>query len=160
MDKGKTPDAWEAKTLRKATAHDIPALCVARKRQLADEGLVADAPIDEELSAYFERTMADGSLVEWVAEDNGEVVATAGIVFMPFPPTFANPAGTRGYVTNMYTVPSHRGQGLASKLLRKLLEEARERGVRKLLLCASQMGRPVYRRLGFAERGGWMELEL
>lgn len=37
--------------------------------------------------------------------------------------------------------------------------ETRE-GVRKLLLCASEMGKPVYRQLGFCHNDGWMELDL
>lgn len=146
--------------LRRATTADIPALCEARKRQLADEGLAADVCIDSELAAYFERTIADDSLVELVVDEAGEIVATAAVAFMPFPPTYTNPVGTRGYITNMYTAPSHRGRGLATRLLRGLLEEAKGRGVRKLLLCASEMGRPVYQRLGFQDKEGWMEIDL
>lgn len=146
--------------LRRATEADVPALCEARKRQLVDEGLTKVANIDTELVSYFEKTLADGTLVEWVAEEDGHIVATAALAFMPFPPTFENPQGTRGYVTNMYTAPSHRGKGLASSLMGKLLDEARGRGIRKLVLCASEMGKPVYRRCGFCEKDGWMELNL
>ncbi|MDO4806471.1 MAG: GNAT family N-acetyltransferase [Coriobacteriales bacterium] len=125
-----------------------------------DEGLAQVASIDAELLAYFDKTLADETLVEWVVEEDGEIVATAGLVYMPFPPTYANPVGARGYVTNMYTTPRHRGRGIASCLLVKLLDDARARGVRKVLLCASEMGKPVYLRCGFRENGGWMELDL
>lgn len=152
--------AGKAYVLRRATVDDIPSLCEARKKQLADEGLAQDVRIDDELTAYFEGSLVDGILVEWVAEDDGDIVATAAIAFMPFPPTYANPIGTRGYITNMYTVPSHRGRGIASQLLRGLLDEARRKGVRKLFLCASEMGKPVYQRQGFCENDGWMELDL
>lgn len=146
--------------LRRATVEDIPALCEARKRQLVDEGMRPDAPIDDELRCYFEASLADGTLAEWVFEDEGEVVATAAIAFMPFPPAFNNPAGTRGYVTNMYTAPSHRGRGIASRMLPLLMDEARRRGVRKVLLHASAMGKPVYERQGFRVNDSWMELDL
>ena len=146
--------------LRKATVADIPALCEARKKQLIDEGLAPVASIDEELADYFATTLANDSLVEWVLDQDGEIVATAGLALMPFPPTYTNPAGTRGYITNMYTAPSHRGQGVATRLMAKLLDEAKERGIKKLLLSASEMGKPVYRKHGFRENDGWMELDL
>lgn len=146
--------------LRRATIEDIPALCEARKKQLVDEGMRSDTPIDDELRSYFEASLANDTLVEWVLEEEGEVVATAAIAFMPFPPAFNNPAGTRGYITNMYTSPSHRGKGIASSMLLLLMNEARQRGIRKVLLHASQMGRPVYERQGFKANDSWMELNL
>ena len=146
--------------LRRATTADIPALCDARRRQLVDEGMPPDTSIDDELRLYFETSLADGTLVEWVCEEDGEIVATAAIAFMPFPPAFNNPAGTRGYVTNMYTAPSHRGRGIATSMLPLLIDEARRRGVRKVLLHASLMGRPVYERQGFRANDSWMELDL
>lgn len=146
--------------LRKASCSDIPMLCKARKKQLIDEGLSADANIDAELTAYFEKTLADGTLIEWLVEEDGQVVATDGLALMPFPPTYTNPAGTRGYVTNMYTAPSYRGRGLATQLMGKLFDEAKALGIKKLLLHGSEMGRPVYRRQGFQDKEGWMELDL
>jgi len=146
--------------LRRATTKDIPQLSDLRKCQLADEGLASEADIDEELRAWFERTLGDNSLVEWVFEEEGEIVATAGVVFMPFPPTYTNPVSIRGYVTNMYTAPNFRGKGIATKLLHRLVDEARARGAHLLLLSAAEMGRPVYERCGFREREGWMELSL
>ena len=146
--------------LRRATVEDIADLCEARKRQLVDEGMRPDAAIDDELRSYFEASLAGDTLAQWVFEDVGRVVATAAIAFMPFPPTFNNPAGTRGYVTNMYTSPSHRGRGIASRMLPLLMDEARRRGVRKVLLHASRMGRLVYERQGFQASDGWMELDL
>lgn len=146
--------------LRKATAADVPALCEARKQQPIDEGLAPVASIDRELDAYFKRTLADETLVEWVFEEGGAIVATAGLALMPFPPAYADPIGTRGYITDMHTAPSHRGRGIASRLMAKLLDEARERGIHRLLLSASEMGKPVYRKCGFVDNDSWMELEL
>lgn len=146
--------------LRRATAKDIPALCEMRKRQLVDEGLRPDTHIDDELRAYFETSLANDTLAEWVYEDEGVIVATAAMAFMPFPPTFSNPIGTRAYVTNMYTAPSHRGMGIATRMLPLLIDEAKQRGIRKVLLHASQMGRPLYERQGFKPNDSWMELDL
>ena len=47
------------------------------------------------------------------------------------------------------TLPEHRGQGLARRLLHAALAEARERGLRTSSLQATKLGYPVYERLGY-----------
>jgi GNAT superfamily N-acetyltransferase len=98
--------------------------------------------------------------VEWVAEENNVIIATAAIVFYEFPPSYTNESGIKGYITNMYTAPAYRGRGIAASLLDKLRTEAKERKVQLLWLNASKMGRPVYQRLGFKDSYDWMELRL
>ena len=47
------------------------------------------------------------------------------------------------------TDPSHRGRGLASRLMAAALADAQERGLRTSTLQASPMGQPIYARLGY-----------
>ncbi len=47
------------------------------------------------------------------------------------------------------TAPSHRGKGLASRLMSVALEDARKRGLETSTLQSSAMGRPVYEKLGY-----------
>lgn len=145
---------------RLATIHEISTLADLRKQQLADEGISADKDIDVELHDFFMKKMKDGTLVEWVAEENNIIVATAAIVFYEFPPSYTNESGIKGYITNMYTAPAYRGRGIAASLFDKLRTEAKERKVQLLWLNASKMGRPVYQRLGFKDSYDWMELRL
>ena len=145
---------------RIATEQDIPAMCRIRKQQLIDEGSFPDTEIDSELNRYFADRLADGSLVEWLAEEDGEIVATAAIVFMEFPPAFTNVKGIRGYVANMYTAPGHRRKGIATGMLDRLMDEAKKRSVHKIFLIASIYGKPVYKQFGFVEGNKWMELDL
>lgn len=116
---------------RAATANDIGVLAELRKKQLIDEGIVPDSDIDNELIDFFTKKLNDNSLVEWVGIENNMVVATAAIVFYYFPPTYANKSGIKGYITNMYTAPKYRGQGIATVLLGKLVLEAKKRNVKK-----------------------------
>ncbi|HEX8645777.1 MAG TPA: GNAT family N-acetyltransferase [Thermoleophilaceae bacterium] len=57
------------------------------------------------------------------------------------------------YVTWVGTVEEARGRGLASRLLRQALADARERGCTTTTLIATRLGRPVYARLGYEELG-------
>jgi GNAT superfamily N-acetyltransferase len=51
------------------------------------------------------------------------------------------------------TIPEARGRGLASRLLRRALVDARERGCTTTTLQATRMGYPVYSRLGYRDLG-------
>ena len=145
---------------RPARTEEIDQLAELRKQQLIDEGQLPNCNMDRELHAFFVQGMQDDTLVEWVAEENGALVAAAAIVFYPFPPSFTNPGGIRGYLTNIYTSPAFRGRGIAGDLLRLLIAEAKKRKVSTLMLSASAMGRPVYEKLGFAGDKSWMTLRL
>ncbi len=145
---------------RKAAASEIETLTELRKRQLADEGVEPSVEIDRELRGFFQDKLGDGSLVEWVAVEEGEIVATAGIMFYDFPPSYTNQSGRCGYVTNMYTRSEFRGRGIATKLLGRLMDEAQDRGVSKLMLGASSMGRPVYEKFGFQREDSWMIMRI
>jgi GNAT superfamily N-acetyltransferase len=145
---------------RKATVNEIDQLIYLRKKQLVDEGIEPNQEIDTELKEFFINKMSDGSLVEWIVEDNEEIIATGAIICYEFPPTYTNKSGKKAYITNMYTKESYRGQGIATKLLTKLVAEAKTAGIIKIWLGASKLGRPVYKKFGFKEANEWLELDI
>jgi len=145
---------------RTATLEDINEISEIRKRQIQDEGQTPDIDIDEDLYKYFEKYMGSGELIEWVAEDEGKIIATAAIVFMDFPPSFNNKTGRTGYVGNVYTADAYRGKGIAGQLLEKLEEEARARGITRLLLHASEVGRKAYLKSGYYDVDYEMEKDI
>lgn len=144
----------------KATVNEIDQLIYLRKKQLVDEGIEPNQEIDTELKEFFTNKMSDGSLIEWIVEDNEEIIATGAIVFYKFPPTYTNKSGKKAYITNMYTKESYRGQGIATKLLTKLVAEAKTAGIIKIWLGASNLGRPVYKKFGFKEADELLELDI
>ncbi len=56
-------------------------------------------------------------------------------------------------ITGVATLPESQGQGLASLLLSRLIEEACERGMVTSSLQASRAGAPVYAKLGYRDVG-------
>ena len=152
---------------RKAEQSDIKEISELRKKQIQDEGQTPNIDIDEDLHRYFEKYMGSGELIEWVAEEEsedetgaGRIIATAAIVFMDFPPSFNNKTGRTGYVGNVYTADEYRGQGIAGQLLEKLEEEARARGITRLLLHASAAGRKAYLKSGYIDVDYEMEKDI
>jgi GNAT superfamily N-acetyltransferase len=141
-------------TIRRATAEDadeLTRLRLAMQMELfAGDGRGASPEeIVEHNRRYFREHLPVGDFVAFVAEVDGEIVGTSGIVVYQAPPTQGNPTGIEGYVMNMYTVPEHRGHGIATRLLDHLVEHVRALGGRRAWLRASDSGRPVYHRYGF-----------
>lgn len=142
-------------TYRRATLADVDVLVDFRLRFLADRAGTERAP-DEELIAgnlreYFADAMPRGAFVAWLAERDGAVVATSGLVVWRIPPNNSVATGRQAYVLNMYTVPEARRRGICTALLEKMIEEARALGLSRVHLHASTIGEGIYRRRGFVE---------
>ena len=99
---------------------------------------------------------ASKNLVEYVAEENGNIIATGAVVFYFYPPSYTNKSGKIAYITNMFTSPEYRRQGIATKMLKLLEDEAKRRNIHVMRLGASKLGRPVYEKFGFLQENEWL----
>jgi len=81
-------------------------------------------------------------------------------VFHRRPPSFGNPSGVDAYIMNVYTVPEWRRRGVSTMLLEATLEYIRGTDATNAVLHATEMGRPVYEKLGFKPSEGVMTLKL
>jgi GNAT superfamily N-acetyltransferase len=61
--------------------------------------------------------------------------------------------GTTGWIGALGVAPRSRGKGIGTALTETAVEWLRERGAQTVLLYATEMGRPVYERVGFAAEG-------
>ncbi len=145
--------------IRRAGAEDVETL-VGLRRAMQEE-LNGARSLSEEWEgvtrAYLRRKVPSGEFLVLVAEADGRIVGTSGLIVYEAPPTEGNPSGREGYVMNMYTRPEYRGRGIAGALLERLLEHMRGAGVGRVWLRASQFGEPVYRRLGFEPNPSYMQ---
>ena len=109
---------------------------------------------------FFRTHLADGSFISYIAWAGDNAAACSGLSLQVHPPTYENPSGRHGYITNMYTRPEWRKRGIAKMLVDKLVEAAKAAGCAQLFLNASPMGRPLYIRYGFEPVEGEMSLTL
>ena len=58
-----------------------------------------------------------------------------------------------GHIGRMAVLKAWRGRGIGGEILRKLIEKARERGEREIVLSAQVHAVPFYRGHGFVEEG-------
>jgi GNAT superfamily N-acetyltransferase len=85
---------------------------------------------------------ADTTLL--VAEVDGQVAGCGGATVFPGAPA-------TGWVHGIVVRPEHRRAGLGKRLTEAAIERLRGRSVGTVLLLATDAGRPIYQRLGFAE---------
>ncbi|AAK80445.1 putative GNAT family acetyltransferase [Clostridium acetobutylicum] len=145
---------------RKATEKDIAQLVELRKKQLEDEGIAPINNIDTELTHFFELSFKKNSFISWISEEDNEIIATSGVCFYKYPPSYLNPSGKVAYITNMYTKYEYRSRGIALALLKLVILEAKKRDYLFLRLHASDMGRPIYEEIGFKPFDDFMEMNL
>lgn len=154
----------EAFTLRRATVEDIDLLVELRDamwREIAGEMDIGD--VSEALGntrEYFETAVPSGDYICLLAEVEGQVVGVGGMVIYRKPSQPLSPVGVEGYILNMLTVDEWRGRGIASAIVEGLLGCAREAGVGLVWLRATEQGRRVYERFGFADNPRYMQLKL
>lgn len=141
---------------RKATINDVRQLVELRKKQLIDEGSYVEKDIDEELEKYFFFSIENEALVVWIASQNGNIIATCGVCFFQYPPTFSNVTGKVAYITNVYTLETYRKQGIATKLLELIMEEIMIRKYKLVRLHALSQGKSLYEKIGFIDAEGFM----
>ncbi|WP_268802149.1 MULTISPECIES: GNAT family N-acetyltransferase [unclassified Paenibacillus] len=142
---------------RKAVPADIPQLIEFRKILLCHED---NSSMDELFRNYFESSLSDQSLLAWVAADDGVVISTACFCLCRFAPRFDNPSGLDAYMTNVFTTPAYRRQGIGSKLVREAAEDLKIQGIRKILLHSSDMAKQMYESLGFVEGKNYMSINM
>jgi GNAT superfamily N-acetyltransferase len=145
---------------RKANVNDVNILVKYRKQQLLDEGGVEINNIDMELKEYFFKNIPNNEFIAWLAIDNNEIIATGGLCFYQLPPTFSNPSGKIGYVTNMFTLKKYRKKGISSKKKKKIIQEAQMLNYKILRLHSSKDGKNIYKKYGFNDYEDFMQLRI
>lgn len=145
---------------KRLTENELDTFIEMRINQLREEGAEENIDLRPALRDYYNRHMADGTFVSWLAVDGERVVGTSGMSFVEKPPYFGCPSGKMGLLSSMYTHPNYRRMGIAKELLHKVVEEARQYGCGTIQITASDMGIKLYTAYGFVHNGNFMQYEL
>lgn len=139
---------------KKASLSDIGILTDMRINMLCEESPLTDGQkrlIAEKTMEFLFNGLSDNSVVSWVAANAGDIVGMGCVNFFSFPPNDWCPIGKTAYIGNMYTLPGFRGQGIALTILTYLVDEVKSRQCQRILLNATDMGRPLYEKCGFED---------
>lgn len=140
--------------IRKAGAQDLELLIRIRldyiREEWADLSRTQEERICGQLREYLPRRIRSGELIAMLAEENGVTASAAYLVVTQKP---ANPdmiTGKTGTLINVLTYPPYRRRGIATAVIRALIEESKKDGISVLDLSATPAGRPLYEKLGFS----------
>ena len=151
-------------TYRKAILSDAEKLAEIRSIFLKEMNNVSSEEkrinIEKTNLEYFRKTLCDNTFISWIALDNEEIIATGGLSFSVVPPCFPVTDGKVAYIMNMYTFPIYRNRGIGTELLKRIIDEAKQLGYKKITLNATEMGRPLYEKYGFNDTHDEMYLVL
>ena len=147
-------------TYKKLTEKELPTFIEMRINQLREEGATEDIDLRPALKDYYNRHMADGTFVSWLAMDGNKIVGTSGMSFVEKPPYFGCPSGKKGLLSSMFTNPDYRRMGIAKELLTRVVNEAKAYGCGTVQITASDMGVHLYTDFGFVKNGNFMQYKL
>ena len=145
---------------KRITETELDDFIMLRINQLREEGATEDIDLIPTLKDYYNRHMADGTFVSWLAMDEDKIVGTSGMSFVEKPPYFSCPNGKIGLLSSMYTVKEYRRKGIAKELLTKVVNEAKEYGCGTVQITASDMGMLLYSDFGFVKNDNFMQYKL
>ena len=145
---------------KKLTDKELDIFIDIRIKQLREEGATEDINLKPALRDYYNRHMADGTFVSWIALDGDKIIGTSGMSFVEKPPYFGCPSGKIGLLSSMYTSDEYRRQGIAKELLTRVVKEAERYGCGAVQITASDMGVLLYTDFGFKKNGNFMQYKL
>ncbi|GLU47912.1 GNAT family N-acetyltransferase [Nocardiopsis ansamitocini] len=134
--------------IRRAAPRDLPAIVAL----LADDELGAARENPGELGPYreaFAAIDADSHQILAVAEQDGDVVGTLQLTFLP---GLSHRGATRAQIEAVRVLSALRGKGLGSQLVTWAVGEARKRGCLMVQLTSNASradAHTFYERLGF-----------
>ncbi len=125
---------------------------------------IGDLPSDALAAELFESSspalltfLQDGTYVGWLAIDDGNhAIGGVGAHIKAQLPRVAQDrtrlvTAPAPLVVNVYTEPPWRGRGIARALMTMLMSWAAAQGYDRVILHASDAGRPLYQSLGFVD---------
>ena len=150
--------------IREGTVADLELLTQQRLAFLAERTATPRDEVIDRLTVptrrYFAERFAAQRLWCWFAEDAQGVAGAVAFVINDIPPRPSDLRVLEAHVLNMFVAPARRGAGVGRRLLTAGVAAAAARGVRLVVLHATDDGRPLYRSLGFEPHPDWMELAL
>lgn len=145
---------------QKLTKAELNTFIELRINQLREEGATEDIDLKPALGDYYNRHMADGTFVSWIALDGDKIVGTSGLSFVEKPPYFGCPNGKIGLLSSMFTEKEYRRKGIAKELLSKIVNEAKQCDCGIIQITASDMGVLLYTDFGFVKNGNFMQYKI
>lgn len=130
---------------------------LVRLTEAAEEDISTLNALLEELTSghevltkeFLAESLSRDDVEVWVAREEGEVIGMATLILL------RKLSGLSGEVDDVVVASSARGKGVGKRLMEKIIERARWRGVKKLDLTSRpsrEAANALYQKMGFEKR--------
>lgn len=148
-------------TIKKTGANDIETLMQIRLEMLRVVNNLNDGEsFSDQLLECSREYFLNGDQTTVFAMDGDQIAGCATLSYITIMPTFDHPTGKRAHLMNVYTREAFRRRGVGKLMVQFLIDEAKSRGVTEISLDATQMGRPLYKNLGFGDNVDGMNFSI
>jgi GNAT superfamily N-acetyltransferase len=112
---------------------------------------VADvrAGYEDECRAFLHDAIGGGNWHVWIAEADRQIVSHAFVALVEKVPRPIREKTRIAYLTNVYTRPAFRGQGIGAEIIRHVQAAARDADVELIIVWPSEESVDFYERSGF-----------
>ena len=146
--------------LKRLNINYIDEIIDLRLKQLKDEGAVESFDLKPNLFKFYSEQLISDNFAIFGIIDNNKIIATGSLSFVYKPPYYNCPNGKIGLLSSMYVDDNYRRQGLATKMLDKIVEYAKENDCSLIHITASKMGELLYTKYGFIKKNNFMEYKI
>jgi GNAT superfamily N-acetyltransferase len=114
--------------------------------------------IEKAYSEKLEKEIRGGSCEAWVIKNGNRLVASGAISIVSFVPIPNDTNHNIAYLHSMYTEKDFRGRKYAQQIIERAIQYCKENGINRVILNASDAGKPIYEKLGFVSLPEMMRL--
>jgi GNAT superfamily N-acetyltransferase len=143
--------------IRRGRLEDIPILVAHHSLMFKEIMMLKFEPFNavqwEEMEKSYTQKLQielpSGICRAWVIEDNCNIVASGAVSVTTNVPVPADSSYHVAYIHSIYTDKAYRKMGLARRIVETAIHYCNLQGINRLLLNASDAGRPIYEAIGF-----------
>jgi len=140
-----------------ATIDDVQILAIRHRKMFEEiyekKGIKIEKIRAKELEAAYMDKIAkqipDGVCKAWVIKKDDQIIASGAITVVSLVPVPSDLSHSIAYLHSMYTEITHRQNKCAQKIVGRAIQYCQDNGINRVLLNASDAGKPIYEKAGF-----------
>ena len=148
-----------------ATYNDIPTLVIHHHKMFKQiwelRGLKTTAQkmedMDKSYTEKLNKEMDVGQCVAWVVKDD-KIVASGAVSFVSMVPIPNDSNSTVAYLHSLYTEHENRNKGYCRQIVMTAIDHCKSKGIKRMILNASEAGKSIYEDIGFRSADSSMRL--
>ncbi len=152
--------------LREATERDISHLAIHHRKMFEEIWMDKSECLDPSVCRGIEEAYAqklkpellNGTCKVWLVEEENKIIASGAISIVSFVPSPHDLSSNVAYLHSIYTEKEYRNNGFANLIINKITQYCKDYEIKRMILNASEAGRPIYEKLGFRSAPDIMRL--